>query len=978
MRLLANDGSVKIGTEIDESGLKTGLSKLSSTAEKTFSGVGSAVTKGLSAMAKATTATFSAIQVGVTSVLGYAIKSGMDFEQQMSRVKAISGATGEEFAKLKEQAIELGASTAFSATEAAQGMENLASAGFSTSEIMDAMPGMLDLAASSGEDLASSADIAASTLRGFGLEASQAGHVADVLAKNAANTNAAVKDTGEAMKYVAPVAHTMGLSLEEVAASIGIMADSGIKGSQAGTTLRGALSRLAKPTEKMYQIMDELGLSFYDSNGKMKSLTEMVAMLQSNMSGLTDEQKQNALVTLFGQEALSGMMVLMDAGPDKLASLTDAYKNCDGAAAEMAATMMDNLAGAVEEMSGAAETFGLVLYENMQEPLKNLAVEATNSIRELTKAFQDGGLQGLAQAAGSVLTEWVGRFTQALPQFVQIGISVFQSLVSGLTQNSGTLGASVAQVATTLATGFMQIYPQFIQLGAQLILSILQGLQQNADQLGMQAGTLVTSLVQTFASYAPQILLAGVNIATSFLTGFAQSITNGNFASNGQQIITSLMSGISLALPQLVASAAQILYTIGTGIIMALPTLLTVASQILVSLVTQITSQIPLLAPVAVGILAAIVNGIAINLPQLIPCAVSLVASLVQNLLAQLPQIVSAGLNLLQGLVTGIVSSLPILTNAALQIASTFVANLASNLPQIISAGMQMLESLTQGILNMIPALASQLPIIVNTFVSVILENLPLIFDQGTEMIMSLIDGFLRCLPDITQAVIDLIRGFLDTIVEKLPTIVEHGVEMVMNLIAGLIQALPDLVGAALDIAMAFLDKIKEVDWVGLGGDILRGIANGVLGAIGNVIDAAKEAAGKILGAFKGLFGINSPSTVMRDEIGKWLLPGAEVGIEMTEGDFVDTAVKSAEDAIAAMQKVNPAQFVAKMKMQTYDNTSSMQGKIPMPEEVRRQGNTNAIDYDRFANAVANAISGMGIRVDRREFGRIVQEVAMA
>ena len=244
------------------------------------------------------------VSAGVTALGTAAVKMISDFDSGMSRVAAISGATDEELARLRQTAKDLGASTAFSASEAAAGMENLASAGFEVNEIIEAMPGMLDLAASSGEDLASSADIAASTLRGFGMDASEAGHVADVLAQNAAATNAAVADTGEAMKYIAPLANTVGLEFEEVAASIGIMANAGIKGSQAGTTLRGALSRLAKPTDPMIAKMDELGLSFYNADGQMKSLSEMVSMLQTNMEGLTDEQKQNALVTLFGQERI--------------------------------------------------------------------------------------------------------------------------------------------------------------------------------------------------------------------------------------------------------------------------------------------------------------------------------------------------------------------------------------------------------------------------------------------------------------------------------------------------------------------------------------------------------------------------------------------------------------------------------------------------------------------------------------------------
>ena len=334
---------------------------------------------------------------GAATVTGLAaaVKAGMDFEAQMSRVRAISGATDEEFAKLNAQAKQLGADTAFSSYEAAEGMENLASAGFDVEETIAAMPGMLNLAASSGEDLASSADIAASTLRGFKMDASEAGHVADVLAKNAADTNAAVADTGEAMKYVAPVASAMGIEFEETAASIGIMADAGIKGSQAGTTLRGALSRIAKPTKVMRETMDELGISFYDADGKMKSLTDMTAMLEEKTAGLSEEQRNQALITLFGQESLSGMLALISRGSGELQRLTEEYKNCDGSAEEMAKTMQDNLKGAVEQLGGSAESLGIELYENIEEPLKDVTKSATERINDFTDALKDDGIEGI-------------------------------------------------------------------------------------------------------------------------------------------------------------------------------------------------------------------------------------------------------------------------------------------------------------------------------------------------------------------------------------------------------------------------------------------------------------------------------------------------------------------------------------------------------------------------------------------------------
>ena len=314
-----------------------------------------------------------------------AVTSGNNFEAQMSRVQAIAGATKEELEQLTNQAIDLGASTSFSASEVAEGMENLASAGFTTKEIMEAMPGLLDLAASSGADLATSSEIAASAIRGFGLEASESGHVADVFAKAAAKTNAQVEDMGNAMKYIAPVANTMGLKIEEVAAAIGIMSDAGIKGEQAGTTLRGALTRLTKPTDKMTKVMEQLGISFYDNEGKMKSLTEMISMLQNATKDLTDEQEQNALTTLFGTESLSGMVALINRGSDELTDMTKSFESADGAAKDMADTMLDNTKGSIEELKGSLESAGIAIQKALSPYIKDLA----EYIKDLVDRFND-------------------------------------------------------------------------------------------------------------------------------------------------------------------------------------------------------------------------------------------------------------------------------------------------------------------------------------------------------------------------------------------------------------------------------------------------------------------------------------------------------------------------------------------------------------------------------------------------------------
>jgi len=299
--------------------------------------------------------------LGITVGIGHATTTFMEFEKQMSNVQAISEASKDELKLMSDKAMEMGRVLPASASEASKAMANLASAGFKTDEVLSAIEGTLYLAASAQTDMATAADITTSSLRGFGLEAAQAGHVADVLAKTAADTNAGIIDIGEAMKYVAPVAKSAGQSLEGMSAAIGIMANSGIKGSQAGTTLRGAIIRLTDPSKEARGAMESIGLTAFDSAGNMKSLTTIVGELKNNTKNLTQEQRNQAISQIFGTEALSGMLALVDAGAEQLDTLTNSFKNSDGAAKKMAETQTNNMYGALEQVKGAFETLEITL-----------------------------------------------------------------------------------------------------------------------------------------------------------------------------------------------------------------------------------------------------------------------------------------------------------------------------------------------------------------------------------------------------------------------------------------------------------------------------------------------------------------------------------------------------------------------------------------------------------------------------------------
>ncbi|QHZ52303.1 phage tail tape measure protein [Paenibacillus larvae] len=303
-------------------------------------------------MGKGATVAGAAMVGGFVAV----VKQAADFEQQMSKVKAISGATGDDFQRLNETARHLGATTKFTATQAGEGMEYLALAGWKTNDIISAMPGMLNLAAAGALDLGRAADIVSDTMQAFGLDASTATHAADVFAYAQANANTNVEQMGEAMKYLSPIAHALGWSLEESSAATMSLANSGLKGSIAGQAFASSLARLAKPTKRMAGLMKKTGMEFFDAQGKMKSMPELVAEIEKGTKGMTEQQRSAALSVLFGAEAYKHWAILLDTGSGKLKDMTKNLQNCDGTAEQMSKTMIDNLYGSIEIFkSGVSE-----------------------------------------------------------------------------------------------------------------------------------------------------------------------------------------------------------------------------------------------------------------------------------------------------------------------------------------------------------------------------------------------------------------------------------------------------------------------------------------------------------------------------------------------------------------------------------------------------------------------------------------------
>lgn len=322
------------------------------------------------------------VTLPIVGVGAAAVKTATDFEAGMSEVKAISGATGSEFDALRDKAIEMGAKTKFSASDSADAFKYMAMAGWDASQMMDGIAGIMDLAAASGEDLATTSDIVTDALTAFGLQASDSAHFADVLAQASSKSNTNVGLMGETFKYVAPVAGALGYSIEDTAVAIGLMANSGIKGSQAGTALRSTITRLAKPVGEAKDAVEELGISITNADGTMKPLSQTMVELREKFAGLTEEQKAQYAAMLAGQEGMSGLLAIVNASDEDFQKLTDEINNANGAAGDMASTMMDNTAGAVEQLKGALESAGILIGEKLTPYIRDLAEWITGLVEK--------------------------------------------------------------------------------------------------------------------------------------------------------------------------------------------------------------------------------------------------------------------------------------------------------------------------------------------------------------------------------------------------------------------------------------------------------------------------------------------------------------------------------------------------------------------------------------------------------------------
>ena len=656
--------------------------KIAGKVESSFKNALSQATKGLGTITKTVASATAAAAAAVGAMGIAAINTGREFEGAMSQVAAtmlIDKTTAEgqkAFETLENAARECGASTAFSATEAAEALNYLALAGYDADKAATALPTVLKLAGAGAMDLAAASDMVTDSMSALGIEATEANltQFSDQLAQTASKANTSVAQLGEAILTVGGTAKGLAGGTTELNTALGILADNGLKGAEGGTHLRNIILSLQNPTDKAAASLKSLGVDVYDAQGNMRGLNDVFKDLQGAMDGMDNASKDTILSTLFNKTDLTAANAMLANCTDRFDELSASIENSAGACENMYAIQLDNLNGDIAILKSGLADLGISIYQDLNGPLREMTQLATSMVGELSEAYKSGGMEGMVGAVGGCMAEVVNTIADYAPQVVSMGVDLLENFISGITDNSGALATAASEVITVFVEGLFTLVPQVILAGIDIL----------------------TQFVQSMTAQLPQLISTGTQAIVNFVNGIIQRLPE--VISTALTLVQTLVNSIGQNAPMLISAAIQLIGNLVLGIVSMLPQLLQMGIQLILSLVQGIISNLPQILQMGVQIIISLVSGITQMLPMIIQGGIQLIISLIQGIIANLGNIVQAAVQIVITLATGLIQAIPQLIAAIPQLVGAIIDTILST--NWLDVGIQIIKGLIDGILS--------------------------------------------------------------------------------------------------------------------------------------------------------------------------------------------------------------------------------------------------------------------------------------
>lgn len=852
---------------LDSSAYEKGLNDAEGKAES----FGSKIGGGLAKAAKIGVAAIGAASAAATAFGLASLKTGGEFDSAMSQIAATLGISGEDlkentdgaadtFDALRKKAQEMGAATNFSASQAADGLNILAMSGYSAQDSIAMIEDVLHLAAAGSMDMAQAAGYVSGTLKGFGASSKDAGKYADLMSKGATLANTSVSQLGEAMSSGAAGAAAYGQQADSMTIALLRLAEQGDVGAAAGTALSAAMKNLYTPTDQAKKALQELGVAAYDQNGAARDFNTVVNELSGALSGMSAEQQAAYKSTIFGIQGLDAFNKMTVTGIEKQEKWADALSHASDGAGETAKqykTMTDNLQGDLDILSSAFDGLKIAVSDTLMGTAREFVKFGSDSLAAVTEGFQNGGIVGAMEALGGVVSDGINMIFQKLPAVVEAGVSLLKALIQGIVDSA----------------------PLLIQSALDIVLMLGKTLGENIQPLADAAVEIITSLADWLAEYSNVLIDTAVEIILKLVMALTDPENIGKIIESALVLILSLADGLISAIPKLIEAVPVIIQNI----------------------VTTIGENLPKILDAGIELLEMLVQGILENIPLITESFSKILGTITEFITNNLPTILEKGIELIIAIANGILEALPQLLGALPQIISAIVGFITQNLPTIIQMGITLITSLANGLIQNLPAVIGAISQILSQLINYVIQNLPQIIQMGIQLIMALAQGLIQNLPAVIQAVLQVISAIMDGILNNLPLILQMGVTLLIELGKGLIQAIPQLIMMIPQIISSIISGFLGTDWLDVGRQIIEGIGSGISNFAGNLWQKAKDAAAGALNGIKSFLGINSPSRVFRDQVGKMIGMGLAEGIDKSAVEAVKSAENMAEDVLGGM-----------------------------------------------------------------------------
>ena len=811
------------------------------------------------------------VTAGITALGTVAVKTGADFDAAMSKVAAVSGATGDDLEALRAKAREMGSQTKFSASEAAEAMNYMAMAGWKTEDMLSGIEGVMNLAAASGEDLATTSDIVTDALTAFGLTAADSAHFADVLAAASSNANTNVSMMGETFKYAAPVAGSLGFSVEDTAEAIGLMANAGIKSTQAGTSLRSIMTALAGDVKFCGESIGEVEIQTTNADGSMRELSDILADCRIAFSGLSESEQASAAQALVGKNAMSGFLALMNAAPADIDKLSSAISNCDGTSLSMAETMQDNLAGQLTILKSQLEELAISFSDILMPAIRSIVshiqglVDKLNQLDPQTKETIVK-IALVAAALGPMLIV-LGKTISGIGSVLSLvskAPAAIGAVKGGITAVTGALGVSMGTILAVVAAiaalvaAFMHLWKtnenfknNILGIWEQ-IKSIFSGLTQGITDR-------INALGFNFESFTDMLKAAWdalCNLLSPVFEGVFQNIAN----------IFSEISGIILGL-------LDVFIGLFTGnwsqLWNGVKGIFTSIWNFIVSTFTNILNTLKGIADVVLGWFGTSWNEVWTSIKDFF-------VNIWTSISTFFTGIVTSIRDFFVNIWTGIYTFFSNIFNAIYTVVSTVFQTIYNTIMTVwngiyetikplLDAFKYLFETIFQAIhiiiSNVMDWISEKISAIWNAivaFITPILEGIKTTFESIWNAIKSVIDTVLGAIQSVITSVWNAIYGFLSPILNSIKSVVSSvwdsissKISSIMNTIKSTISNIWDSIKSAVStkvsgVKTAIQDGFQAaVDWIkGLasdawnwGADIISGIIDGIKSMISNLAD---------------------------------------------------------------------------------------------------------------------------------------------